>query len=271
MNNTRIATNTRLPRAGTLLIAQIRYQTRLLLSSGRALAVGLGLPVILLVASKGKAGHPNVTGYAVFGVTITAWSTYGVRLVAAREAGILKRWRATPLPKWCYFAGNILATTLTAVMAGVVTVLAAALIYGSHFDQGPAVQLTTANAGAILIVLILGGLAWSATATAVTRLIPTVDAAFPILILTYFPVIIISGVLFTINEPHWLSNLASDLPAEPMIDAIKRAVRHTPGTPFLRTRDIIVLSSWAAGGLLAALAVFRWEPHRPSQRRAARA
>jgi ABC-2 type transport system permease protein len=271
MNNALIATNSRLPNAGALLIAQIRYQARLLLSSGRALAVGVGLPVILLIASKGKAGHPNVTGYAVFGVTVTAWSTYGVRLVAAREAGILKRWRATPLPRWCYFAGNILATTLLAAMAGAAAVLAADLIYGSHFDQGPAVHLTGEGAGAIAIVLILGGLAWSATATALTRLIPTVDAAFPILILTYFPIIIISGVLFAINEPHWLSSLASDLPAEPMIDAIKRAVRHTPGQSFLRARDLIVLASWAAAGLLAALAVFRWEPHRPAQRRGARA
>jgi hypothetical protein len=78
--------------------AQTRHQVRLLLSNGRALAVGLGLPVILLIASKGKHGSPNVAGYAIFGLTITAWSSYGIRLVPAREAGILKRWRA-PRPR----------------------------------------------------------------------------------------------------------------------------------------------------------------------------
>lgn len=258
---------TRLPHPARLLAAQTRHQVRLLLANGRALAVGLGLPVILLIASKGKQGSPNVAGYAIFGLTITAWSSYGIRLVAAREAGILKRWRATPLPRWCYFTASILASGLAAVLAGAITVLAALLIYGPHFDQGPRIDFTASSALAILVALALGGLAWAATATAVTRLIRTVDAALPVLLLTYFPVIIVSGVLFTISEPHWLSSLASDLPAQPLVDTLKAAVEHRAGGSLLPLRAMIVLAAWAAAGLLAALAVFQWEPHRASPRR----
>jgi ABC-2 type transport system permease protein len=262
----------RLPGVATLLAAQVGYQIRLLLSSGRALAVGVGLPVILMVASKGsaKGSHPNVAGYAVFGLTITAWTTYGVRLVAAREAGVLKRWRATPLPRWCYFLAAIAATALAAVLAGAVTVLAAVLFYGTHFGEGAGTHVTGSGALAIVAALAVAAFAWAATATALTSVIPTVDAAFPVLILTYFPVIIVSGVLFTISEPHWLSTLATYLPAQPLIDAVTRAVRPTPGAPFLPARDVIVLACWAVGGLLAAVLLFRWEPHRPTQRRAAR-
>ena len=261
----------RLPGAGKLLITQIRYQVRLLISSGRAIAIGVGLPVILLVASKGKDTRPDVAGYAVFGLTITAWSTYGVRLVAAREEGVLKRWRATPLPRWCYFLGRILATALAAVMAGAVTVAAALAFYGSHFGDGPDTQLTVTAALAIVAVLFLGAFAWAATATALSRVIPTVEAAFPTLIFIYFPVIIISGVLFTnLSEPHWLSTFATYLPAQPLMDAVTHAVRHTSGAAFLPIRDVIVLACWAAGGLLAAIVLFRWEPHRSIQRRAAR-
>ncbi len=261
----------RLPSEGKLLVTQIRYQVRLLLSSGRAIAVGVGLPVILLVASKGKDTRPDVAGYAVFGLTITAWSTSGVRLVAAREDGVLKRWRATPLPRWCYFLGRILATALVAVMAGAVTVAAALVFYGSHFGDGPDTQLTVTAALAILAVLFLGAVAWAAAATALTSVIPTVEAAFPTLIFIYFPVIIISGVLFTnISEPHWLSTLATYLPAQPLIDAVTHAVRHAAGAPFLPVRDVIVLACWAAGGLLGAIVLFRWEPQRSTQRRAAR-
>ena len=262
----------RLPSPALLLASQASYQIRLLLASGRAVAVGIGLPVILLVASKGSArgSHPNVAGYTVFGLTITAWTTYGVRLVAAREAGILKRWRATPLPRWCYFTGAVTAATVAGVLAGAVTIAAAVLFYGTHFDAGPAVHLTTSGTLAILAALALAGLAWAATATALTSLIPTVDAAFPILILTYFPLIIISGVLFSIREPHWLSTLATYLPAQPLIDAVTTAVRHSQGAPFLPARDVIVLAAWAVGGLLTAMLTFRWEPHRPTQRRPAR-
>lgn len=267
MSDTPAAGMTRLPHPARLLAVQTRHQVRLLLANGRALAVGLGLPVILLIASKGKHGSPNVAGYAIFGLTITAWSSYGIRLVAAREAGILKRWRATPLPRWCYFAASILASALAGVLAGAITVLAALVIYGPHFDQGPHVELTVSGALVILVALALGGLAWAATATAVTRLIPTVESALPVLLLTYFPVIIISGVLFAISEPHWLSSLAGDLPAQPLVDTLKAAVEHRAGAWLLPVRAMLVLAAWAAGGLLTALAVFQWEPHRPSPRR----
>jgi ABC-2 type transport system permease protein len=259
-----------LPHVTTLLVAQIRYQMKLLLASSRAVAIGVGLPVILLVATKTKGTHPNVGGYAVFGLTITAWSTYGLRLVASREAGILKRWRATPLPRWCYFVGSIVAAALAGVLAGVVTVVAAFLFYGSHFGDGPGTNLTPGSACAIVIVLILGGLAWAATATAVTSIIPNLEAAFPILFLSYFPLVIISGVLFSINEPHWLSTLATYLPAQPVIDAMTHAVHHASGTSFVPLHDVIVLAAWADAGLLGAVLLFRWEPHRPTQRRAAR-
>lgn len=39
----------------------------------------------------------------------------------------------------------------------------------------------------------------------------------------------------------------------------------------LVARDLIVLAAWAIAGLAVAVATFRWEPHRPTQRRAARA
>ena len=262
----------RLPGPAKLVGTHVGYQVRLLLLNGRAVAVGIGLPVILLLASKGSAkdSHPNVAGWAVFGLTITAWTSYGVRLVAAREAGILKRWRATPLPRWCYFAGAITATTLVAVLAGAVTVGAALAFYGRHFDDGPAVDLTVRGGLAVLAALALAAFAWAATATALTSVIPTVEAAFPILILTYFPLVIISGVMFSITEPHWLSTLATYLPAQPVINAVTRAVQPAPRAPFLDSRDVIVLACWAAGGLAAAIGLFRWLPHRPAQRRAAR-
>ena len=253
----------RLPNPARLLAAQIGYQIRQLLANGRTLAIGIGLPVILLIASKGKGSPPNVAGYAAFGLTITAWASYGVRLVATRESGLLKRWRASPLPRWCYLAGAILATTLTAVIAGGVAVGVAVLLWGTHFDAGPSIQLTGKGTAAILIVFALAALAWASAATAVTSLIPSVEAAFPTLTLIYFPLVIISGVLFSLNEPHWLSTLVTYLPAQPMIAAATNAVHHGPGVPFIPVRDAAVLGAWAVGGLLVATLVFGWEPHRP--------
>lgn len=265
MTDTAPSKPTPLPSAARLFLAQIRYQIRLLLSSPRTLVVGVGLPVILLVASKGKNTSPNVAGYAVFGLTITAWNTYGLRLVTARESGVLKRWHATPLPRACYLLASITATTFVAVAAATATILAALIIYGHHLGDGPHTYLTPGRGTAILAIAALAALAWAATATTATALIPTIDAALPTLMLSYFPLIIISGALFTINEPHWLSTLASYLPAQPLVDALTHAAQHAPGRTILPSRDLLVLAGWAAGGLATAIVSFRWEPHRVSR------
>ena len=227
---------------------------------------GSASPVILLIASHGnhtQTSAADVAGYAAFGLTLTAWNTYGVRLVAAREAGVLKRWRATPLPRWCYFLGRIAASVVVAVAAGAATVAAGVLLYHTH--------LTVSDVLGALVAFVLGAFAWAATATALTAAIPTVEAAAPTFMLTYFPVIVISGIFGSISEPHWLSTIASYLPAQPLVHAIATALGHTAGHPLLPARDLIVLGAWAVIGLAVAVATFRWEPHRPTQRRAARA
>ena len=43
-----------------------------------------------------------------------AYLSHASGLVVAREDGVLRRWRATPLPSWGYFAGRIVATVLLA-------------------------------------------------------------------------------------------------------------------------------------------------------------
>lgn len=263
-DNTRAADASRpLPNSATLLAAQVGYQFRLLLATPSALVIGVGLPVVLLVV--GNARHAggdvaNVAGYAVFGLTMTAWNTHGVRLVAARELGILRRWRAAPLPPWCYFAGRIIATALFATLAALVTLLAGVLFDGISLSAGATLS--------VLPVLILGSLAWAAASTVMSSVVPGTGAASPVFLLTYFPVVLVSGVLGPLSgEPHWLTTLASYLPAEPVIDTVGRALRHVP---VFSAHDLLVLAAWVIVGLAVASARFRWEPYRPAQHRSAR-
>jgi ABC-2 type transport system permease protein len=254
----------RMPGIGRLLAAQIGYQARLL-ASGRAITIGIGFPIILLIASHQshtQTTDADVAQYAVFGLTLTAWNTYGVRLVGARESGVLKRWWATPLPRWCYFLGRILATVVVATVAGAATVAAGVLLYNTH--------LTVSGALGGLVVFVLGAFAWAATATALTAAVPTLEAAAPTFLVTYFPVIIISGVFGAISEPHWLSITASYLPAQPLAHAAGATLGHTSGHAWIPGRDLAVLAAWAIAGIAIAVVTFRWEPHRPTQRRPAR-
>jgi ABC-2 type transport system permease protein len=250
----------RLPGVGPLFLAQVRYQIRLLLRAPRAAVAGVILPALLLVVSNTHRGHlpaSSLAGFAVLGLTITAWSTHGISLVAAREAGVLKRWRATPLPAWCYFTGRMVAIVLVATLAGAVTMAIGVAIYHTH--------LTLVIALGVLVALVLGGLAWSAAATAITGVIPNVAGAWPILSVIYLPVVLISWVFGSISgQPHWLNSIASYLPAEPVINAATRALQYSAGKPLFSGHDIVVLCCWLAGSLIAARVLFRWQPSRPS-------
>jgi ABC-2 type transport system permease protein len=252
----------RLPPSGRLLLGQIRYQLRLLLRTPRARGAGVAVPALLLLLSNpGRTGvtAAHLAGLAVLGVTVTAFITHGIGLVAAREAGVLKRWRAAPLPPWCWFAGRTCATVLVATLAAAVTVGIGVAGYGTRLDA--------ATAAGLLVAVGLGALAWATLATALTGIIPSVEGASPILTLTYLPVILLSGVLGSpIGQPHWLTTLASWLPAQPMIDAATRALQHPAGLPVLPGHDLVVLAGWAVAGLVASLVLFRWEPSRPAHR-----
>jgi hypothetical protein len=63
----------------------------------------------------------------------------------------------------------------------------------------------------------------------------------------------------------------SYLPAQPMIDAVTRALQPSAGQSgqALSGRDLAVLAAWALGGLLLSVRFFRWDPTRPRHARSA--
>ena len=259
---TPLRTVDRLPGLGRLLAGQFTYQLRLLLRTPRAVMAGVALPVLLLLlrcSGGDQASKPaGLAGLVVLGVVTTAYVTHAAGLVAAREAGVLRRWRGTPLPAWCYFAGRIAATVAAAVASGALTVLVAVTMLGVRVGPGAAVSL--------LLTLVAGALVWSAVGTAVTALIPTADSALPLLTVTYLPVLFLSGVLFSSGSgaPSWLETLMRYLPARPLVDLAGRALGVAQGgPPPVPVHDLAVLAAWAVAGLLASLRLFRWDPTPP--------
>jgi ABC-2 type transport system permease protein len=266
------STAARLPSPARVTAGQVRYQLRLLMRTPRALVAGLVLPGALLALQLGKVQHlgghaaeallaTRIAGLIVLGTMSIAYLTHATGLVTARENGVLRRWRATPLPSWGYFAGRIIATVLVALAAGVILLLVGVAMAGLHLTAGAITGL--------LIAEICGALALAAAGTAITPLITSAQGANPLLTLTYIPLIIFSGGLGAISGlPSWLSTLMSYLPAQPMVDAATRALDGPGGGLHLMTgHDLVVLAAWVAGGLLISVRFFAWDPHRPAHAR----
>jgi ABC-2 type transport system permease protein len=260
----------RLPGPVPVFGGQLRYQLTLLLRTPRTLMAGLILPGALLALQLGRVQHigqgaaadllaARVAGLVVLGAMSVAYLTHAASLVVAREDGVLRRWRATPLPSWEYFAGRIGAAMLIADAAALILVLVGVAMAGLH--------LTGAGVLSLLVAATLGGLALASAGTAVTPLLTSAQGVNQLLALTYIPLIIFSGGFGRLSGlPHWLTTLMSYLPAQPMIDTVTRALEPDAA---LSGRDLAVLAAWAAGGLLLSVRFFRWDPHRPRHARAA--
>jgi ABC-2 type transport system permease protein len=270
----------RLPGLGAVIGEQVRYQLTLMLRTPRTLMAGLILPGALLALQLGRVQHlgpgaaadvlaARVAGLVVLGAMSVAYLSHASGLVVAREDGVLRRWRATPLPSWGYFAGRIIATVLFADAAALILVLVGVAMAGLH--------LTAAAIAGLLIAGSLGALALAAAGTAITPLLTSAQGANPLLTLTFLPLVIFSGGFGGLTGlPHWLSTVMSYLPAQPMIDAVTRALQSSAGQSGaglsgtgLSGRDLAVLAAWALGALLLSVRFFQWDPHRPRHARTA--
>ena len=133
--------------------------------------------------------------------------------------------------------------------------------------------MTAGIAASLLAVFVLTSLAWAAIGTAASIVLPTGDVAFPILGLSTFPLLVLSGAFGTISSlPSAVTTILRYLPGQPAADAATHVLRHTGGglAP-IAPRDVAVLAGWAVAGLLVSIRFFRWDPRRPSHaRRSAR-
>jgi ABC-2 type transport system permease protein len=262
----------RLPGTGSVLAAQVRYQLILLARNPRALITGLVMPALLLALQLGRVQHlgataagmavlaPRVAGLFLFSTAAIALFTHANTLVAAREDGVLRRWRAAPLPPGAYFAAKITATVLAADLAGVVLILVSVEMAG--------LRLTGHAVAAMLVIGTFGALAFAAAGTAITALISMAQSAQPVLMLTYLPLVFLSGAFGPVQSlPRWLTTAMTYLPAQPVVDAMSRALLHSGGV-LMPAHDTAVLADWLALGLLLSLRFFRWDPHQPRHARA---
>ena len=235
------------------LRAHLHYQLLLLVRTPRAAFAGLLLPLgLLLLRGDGQPGTDLVAGLTVLGALSTGYLTHAAGLVTARESGVLRRWRASPLPPWVFFAGRMAATTLIAVAGAAATLAVAATAY--HVGPGPAGVVD------LLVVLVVGTLCVAALGTAATAVVPTAESAQPVLSLTFYPLVLLSGALGgAAGGSGRLGEVLRWLPVEPMIDAVTRALHQGAGA-LPPAQDLAVLAGWTVTGLAVSLVTFRWHP-----------
>jgi len=248
-----------------LVLHQARYDLVGFLRNRQARFFTLVLPLLFLVIFVGvfgnhtvrstgvKASTYYVPGISALGLIAASFVNLVISITAQREAGILKRRRATPVPAWVLITGR--SVTAIAVSLVVMSVLLAV----GRFAYG--VRLPTSTLPAVAISAIVGSLTFCVLGYALSTAIHSEDAAQPIVQAIMLPLYFISGVFIpNVNLPSWMRHVAEFFPVQHLSDALHHG--YDPGVHGVGIvwSDLAVLAAWGLVGLAVALRRFSWVP-----------
>jgi ABC-2 type transport system permease protein len=248
-----------------LVAHQARYDLLGILRDRQARFFTIMLPLIFLVIFVGIFGndtvgpeHVKASTYYVPGLTAMAviagsFVNLVISVTAQREAGVLKRRRATPVPAWVIIAGR--AVTAIAVSAAVSAVLLAVgrVAYGVH--------LPTSTIPAVAVTIVAGSATFCVLGYALSTAIGSADSAQPTTQAVMLPLYFISGVFIpNPNLPNWLQDVARVFPVQHLAAALHHACDPSVHGAGFMWSDLGMLAAWAAVGLAVALRRFAWAP-----------
>jgi ABC-2 type transport system permease protein len=188
---------------------------------------------------------PTIGALSVLG---SCYGQLAVALAARRQAGILKRVRATPLPAWAYFVGLLVHCVLVSVI-DIALIVVVGRLYGVPFPS---------HWIAIAITLVLGAASFCALGVAVASLISNAEAAPAVAQLVLFPLLFISGTYMPIHSAL-LNRVSGWLPVRPFNEALTGPFAHHAGADWAH---LAVLAAWGGLGAIVAIRRFRWNPRR---------
>ena len=252
--------------APELVLHQFRFDQKVFWRNPASVFFTVLLPVIFLLIFAtifgndriSELGNVKTTVYyvpAILTLAVVSATTVNlaIGLTVVRERGILKRGRGTPLPSWVFIAGRIGNSLVVTLVMLVVISLIGRVIYG--------VALPFSRLPAVLVTLAIGAASFSALGIAMTRIIPSEDAAPAITNVSVLPLYFLSGVFIPESEiPQGVLNFASIFPIRPFFEAFYAAwVPSTSGSG-LEWGHLAVVAAWGIGGVLIAIRTFRWTP-----------
>jgi ABC-2 type transport system permease protein len=259
-----------------LLARWVRARLLIIRRTPRAAFFALIFPLVLLVLLNATSGSTQVSvpggkvAYAqyfapsigMYALAVSCYTFPIFGLASARQLGILKRVRGTPLSPSVYLAAWLLAVVAMGVAGAALMVLVSVPAFG--------VDIYPRLLPAAVVTAFLGAAALGAIGLAVSTFVRRADTAPAISNLTLFPLLFLSGVFFPLEgAPGWIVTLAHIFPLSHIVEAFTACFSpYTHGNGF-EPRNLAEITAWGVGGLLVAVRRFRWEAG-PQETRARR-
>ena len=220
------------------------------------------LPMIFFVLLGSTYGHDTVdgvkgsrfleAGMIGYGAISIAFAGLAIVLVIRREAGILKRLRATPLPAAAYVAAVLSAFLIAFAVEVIGLILLGRILFGIGAPDKPL---------SLALALLLGAVSFSGLGIGVTALIRSAEGASAVVNAIYLPMSFIAGAFFSPRHfPSVLQAIADVLPLTYFLRLVRNVMLHGHDI-WSQGTNVAVLAAWGIAGVIVALRAFRWEPH----------
>lgn len=252
-----------------LVLRQFRFTNKAFWRNPAAAFFTFAFPLLFLVIFTTLFGRADITingndisvatfyiaGIAAFSVITACYTNIAMSLVFARDLGILKRVKGTPLPGWAYLAARMLHAVAVALLLVVICLVFGMLLYDA--------ELAPASIPAFVVTLVVGAACFSALGMAVTTIVPNADAAPAIVNATILPLLFVSDVFIPLQDPPaWLDTIGKIFPVRRFSEAMQQVFFPGAGSSGFAFSDLGVLLLWGAVGLGVAVRRFSWEPRR---------
>jgi ABC-2 type transport system permease protein len=207
-----------------------RRQLRLSLRNPAWVIIGLIQPILYLaffgplLSRVAKAGALGVSAHNPYGFFVPGLliqlglfgaAFVGFTIIADWRAGVIERFRVTPVSRMALLAGRVLRDVLTLTVQAIVLVLA-----GLAFGLRAPVAGVLISLGFVAVVAVT----LSAVSYAVGLLLKSEDALAPLLNMVMVPLMLLSGIMLPMTlGPHWLRDVAKVTPFGYIINAMRAA------------------------------------------------
>jgi len=242
--------------AARMILAQARFETRLLLRNGEQLLLAIVIPALMLIAFSAEpigtisGGGSRIDYYApgIIGAAVlsTAFTSQAIATGFERRYSVLKRLGATPLPRWGLLAGKSLSILM--VECGqlvLLTLIALAMGWSPHGDPL-----------AVLLLLALGTAAFSGLALWLAGSLRA-EATLAVANFVFLIFIGVGGVVVPLDKfGHGAQETLRFLPISALTDGLRDVLQHGSAMPW---GPLGILAVWTVVAIAGAARSFKWE------------
>ena len=188
-------------------------------------------------------------GLLGLGIMTNSIISIAVRISTYRNQSVLKRLLVTPLPVWKFFAGEIIAHLLLALVQALIILAVGVFVFGGDIHG---------SLGWVLLIVLLGTVVFLNIGFILSAWARSPAAASGMGNAVALPMMFLAGTFFSTASLPWLLPYAAQvLPLTPMLDALREVAINS--APLWDTwPQLAALGAWAVATALIAVRVFRF-------------